>query len=89
MSPKSAQEMWIDGDEFSVRKNGVPLAGQSQSSAPATRYAPQQPPVPASFAAAGTKLGSASTAKRCAVHPQGLTNMEFIAYVHSQRPIAT
>ncbi|KIP07000.1 hypothetical protein PHLGIDRAFT_127878 [Phlebiopsis gigantea 11061_1 CR5-6] len=42
--------MWIDGDEFSVRKNGVPFAGQP--AAPTARHAPQQPPLPAPFAAA-------------------------------------
>lgn len=99
MSPKCAQEMWIDGDEFSVRKNGAPRAaaqsGQQQqhpqTAVPAARYAHQQPPVPASFAATGAKLGSPTTAKRCAmpIHTEGVVSTEFTAYHYSPRPIAT
>ncbi|EKM59130.1 uncharacterized protein PHACADRAFT_249365 [Phanerochaete carnosa HHB-10118-sp] len=88
-SPRSAQEMWIDGDEFSVRKNGHAVL----SSAPTqpqhnTRYAAHPSSIPASFAAAGVKLGS-PTGKRC-VTPAGAYGLPQLTHTSpSSRPIAT
>ena len=90
-SPRSTQEMWIDGDEFSVRKNGVSVLsggapGQPQAN---TRYA-HPPPVPASFATAGAKLAS-PTGKRCVASAAGAPRVARLTLCspHSSRPIAT
>lgn len=65
LAAQRVQEMWIDGDEFSVRKNGGVRAPGAPAPHPqqGTRYATMPPQSPA-YAAAGMMNGSPTAQNR-------------------------
>ncbi|GJE84084.1 hypothetical protein PsYK624_001590 [Phanerochaete sordida] len=88
-SPRSAQEMWIDGDEFSVRKNGHAVLSSAPSQPQGnTRYATYPPNMSGSLAAAGAKLGSPQ-GKRCVLSAGACAVTQLTHTSRSSRPIAT
>ena len=81
--------MWIDGDEFSVRKNGHAVLSSAPSQPQGnTRYAAYPQAVPASLSAAGAKLGSPQ-GKRCVFNAGAYAVTQLTHTSRSSRPIAT
>lgn len=88
--PRSAHDMWIDGDEFSVRKNGHAVLGSAPTQPQgAARYAAYPPPVPASLQPAGAAAHGSPSAKRCVFPAGAYAAVQLTHPARSSRPIAT